>query len=230
VVAGEFYKWRLRCHSCPLSQSSRRLLDSRPHPPVANLDQLSSGTTADTTSHIPDKLPAQRSKQVSVRYDETSMYSYLETNIDATVMEFSQEPIPVERSATSIARHGMDAPFRPWHTIQRYVQSLVDRIGYQDLILYNTTVELVSKVNGEWEVVLRKSGGTTDYWWKECFDAVVVANGHYTVPYIPQINGLQDFERRKPGSVIHTKAYRGRDVYRGKVSLASLPMIIDAFR
>jgi cation diffusion facilitator CzcD-associated flavoprotein CzcO len=142
----------------------------------------------------------------------------LETNVDASIMEFSQEPIPIERSAISIARHGTDTPFRPWQTIQQYVQGLVDRKGYQDLVSYNTTVELVSKVNGEWEVVLRKSGGESDYWWKEYFDAVVVANGHYSVPYIPEIKGLDEFERRRPGSVIHTKAYRGRDAYRGKVS------------
>ena len=204
--------------SCPLGQSSRRLLDPQPHPPLANLDGLSNGTTVDATSDIPGKLPAQRPKQTTARYDETSMYPSLETNIDASIMEFSQEPIPVERSATSIARHGPDTPFRPWHTIQRYVQNLVDRKGYQDLVSYNTTVEFVSKVEGEWEVILRKSGGGSDYWWKEYFDAVVVANGHYTIPYIPQIKGLQDFERRKPGSVIHTKAYRGRDAYLGKVS------------
>lgn len=79
----------------------------------------------------------------------------------------------------------------------------------------------MSKVNDEWEVVLRRSGEGSDYWWKEYFDAVVVANGHYSVPYIPEIKGLQEFERRGPGSVVHTKGYRGRDSYRGKVSWAS---------
>lgn len=132
-------------------------------------------------------------------------------------MGFSQEPVPVECSDISIARHGTDTPFRPWQTIHRYVQSLVDRKGYQDFVSYSTTVELVGKVNGEWQVVLRKSGEGSDYWWKEYFDAVVVANGHYSVPYIPEIKGLQDFETRSPGSVIHPKAYRSRDAYRGKV-------------
>jgi cation diffusion facilitator CzcD-associated flavoprotein CzcO len=156
------------------------------------------------------------------------VYPYLETNVDASIMEFSQEPIPIERSATSIARHGIDTPFRPWQTIQRYVQSLVDRKGYQDFVSYNTTVELVSKVKGEWEVVLRKSGSGSDYWWKEYFDAVVVANGHYSVPYIPEIKGLHEFERRSPGSVIHTKGYRGRDAYRGKVSRAAV-WVVEIF-
>lgn len=119
-----------------------RLQDPQPHPRLKNLNSLSSRTTVDATSVIPPKLPAQTSKQSSVRYAETSVYPYLETNVDASIMEFSQEPIPIERSATSMARHGTDTPFRPWQTIQRYVQSLVDRKGYQDLVSYNTTVSL----------------------------------------------------------------------------------------
>lgn len=195
-----------------------RLFDQNPHPPLKDVTALADRSTVDSTSHLPDKFPAQTPRQNTARYEETSVYPYLETNVDASVMEFSQEPIPVERSATSIARHGTDTPFRPYQTIQRYVQCLVDRKGYGDLVSYNTTVELATKVGDEWEVVLRQLGGKTDYWWKERFDAVVVANGHYFVPYIPQIKGLDDFEKRKPGSVIHTKAYRGRDAFRGKVS------------
>ena len=184
---------------------------------------MSDRANVDAPSKLPDHFPIQTPKQLTNRYAETSVYPYLETNIDATVMEFSQEPIPVERSASSIARHGLDTPFRPYQTIQKYVASLVDRNGYADLISYNTTVERVTKLNGEWEVVLRKSGQSTDYWWKEYFDAVVVANGHYSIPYIPDITGLSEFEKRCPGSVIHTKAFRGRDSYRGKVSLLILP-------
>ena len=55
-----------------------------------------------------------------------------------------------------------------------------------------------------------------DEWWEEHFDAVVVAGGHYNVPYIPHIMGLADFERTRPGSVKHSKMFRGRDAYHGK--------------
>lgn len=179
---------------------------------------MSKRDAVDPTSELPESFPAQTPKQTTPRYDETSVCPYLETNVDSSVMEFSQEPIPVERSARSLARYGTDTPFRPFQTMQRYVQSLVDRRGYQDLVSYKTTVELATKVHGEWEVVLRRSGKETDYWWKEYFDAVVVANGHYSVPFIPEIRGLDAFEKRNPRSVIHTKAYRGRDAFRGKVS------------
>lgn len=201
-----------------MEQPHIRLQDQKPHPVLPKPSILSSRDTVDPPSKIPENLPAQLPKQEgNEHHTETSVYPYLETNVDASVMEFSQEPIPVERSAVSIARHGMDTPFRPWQTIQKYIEGLVNRNGYQDLVSYSTTVESVTKVNGEWEVVLRKGGEKTDYWWKEHFDAVVVANGHYTVPYIPKIEGLDEFARSYPGSVSHTKAYRGRDAYRDKV-------------
>lgn len=133
-------------------------------------------------------------------------------------MEFSEEAIPDERSALSILRHGTDTPFRKWDVIQGYIASLVDRKGYNDLVSYNTTVELVEKVGAEWKVTLRKDGEHSDYWWVEWFDAVVVASGHYWVPYIPQIAGLEDFETARPGSILHSKHFRGRDQFKNKAS------------
>lgn len=132
-------------------------------------------------------------------------------------MEFSQEPIPARRSDHSISLHGNDTPFRSHHVIRQYVEDLVNRKGYQDFVEYNTTVELVEKDGEEWRLVLRKSGERHDYWWEERFDAVVVANGHFSVPYVPSIRGLEEFAELHPGSVEHSKAYRGREKYRGKV-------------
>lgn len=149
------------------------------------------------------------------------MYPYLETNIDFLPMQFSQEPIPEERSELSISRHGHDTPFRRWDVIQRYIQSLVERRGYRDWISYDTTVERVEKVGAEWKVSLRKDGEQSDYWWVEWFDAIVVASGHYWVPYIPLIEGLEEFEKARPGSVLHSKHFRGREAFTDKAGLFS---------
>lgn len=101
--------------------------------------------------------------------------------------------------------------------MRRYVKGLLDRNGYGDLVSYNTTVENVGKIGDQWKVTLRKSGASSDYWWVEYFDAVVVASGHYWVPYIPAIEGLEAFEKLRPGSVLHSKHFRGRDSLKGKV-------------
>jgi cation diffusion facilitator CzcD-associated flavoprotein CzcO len=126
--------------------------------------------------------------------------------------------MPEERSKLSISHHGPDTPFRRWDVVKRYITSLVERRGYSDLISYNTTVELVEKVGAEWKVTLRKDGEQSDYWWVEYFDAVVVASGHFWVPYIPPIEGLEEFEKARPGSVLHSKHFRGRKTFTGKAS------------
>ena len=131
-------------------------------------------------------------------------------------MQFSQEPIGSDRSEVSVGLYGEQTPFRHWHVMRRYIAELLERNGYEDLVSYNTTVELVEKVGAEWKVVLRKEGKQQDYWWVEWFDAVVVANGHYAVPYIPAIEGLEAFEKVRPGSVLHSKDFRGRDLYQGR--------------
>ncbi|TVY30489.1 Thiol-specific monooxygenase [Lachnellula hyalina] len=159
-------------------------------------------------------------KNTQVRFSETSIYPTLETNIEAHAMSFSQEPFPEERSALNIKRHGPDSPFRHWKAVEGYLQSLVNRRGYQDLVTYNTTVELVSKNSetGQWTLTLRQplENRKEDRWWQESFDAVLVANGHYHVPMIPHTPGLAKFATDFPGSVLHTKAWRNPETYRGK--------------
>ncbi|RGP78813.1 dimethylaniline monooxygenase [Fusarium longipes] len=172
--------------------------------------------SADKPLSIPSQLPAFTSKSDQPRFTESSIYPYLETNIDYVPMQFSQEPIPSETSPRSVSIYGPDTPFRHWTVVRRYIEGLVERNGYQDFISYSTTVELAEKVGTEWKVILRKEGNERDYWWVEWFDAVVVANGHYSVPYIPSIEGLEAFEKSRPGSVIHSKHFRGRDLYRSK--------------
>jgi thioredoxin reductase len=153
-----------------------------------------------------------------MRYTESSVYPYLETNVDSIPMSFSQESIPEGGSPLSIAKYGNDAPFRHHSVVRGFIQSLVKRNGYEKLVSYNTTVELAEKVSDEWRLVLRKLDNTTgeDEWWEERFDAVCVASGHYSVPYIPKIPGLAELEKACPGSVKHSKMYRGKDFYRGK--------------
>ncbi|OAG12346.1 FAD/NAD(P)-binding domain-containing protein [Paraphaeosphaeria sporulosa] len=192
--------------------------DQHAHP---NLDpstfDLLASRKADLALEIPESLPARTPKLSRPRYAESSVYPYLETNVDAIPMSFSQEPIPTERSQLSISRHGKETPFRHHSIVRNYIAGLVDRNGYENLVSYNTAVELAEKDGKEWRLVLRReSSSQEDEWWEERFDAVIVASGHYNVPYIPKIKGLADLEKARPGSVKHSKMFRGRDAYRGK--------------
>ncbi|KAM0336900.1 hypothetical protein ACHAPQ_003634 [Fusarium lateritium] len=189
--------------------------DKTQPPTISNLAKLAD-RTADEQLPIPAQLPAFLPKPTQPRHEESSLYPYLETNVATSTMEFSQEPIPAIRSERSIGMHGPETPFRHWGVMRDYVAEILKRNHYEDLISYNTTVEHVEKTGDEWKVVLRKEGNKQDYWWTETFDAVVVASGHYWVPYIPAVEGLEQFEKTRPGSVVHSKHFRGRDSFRDK--------------
>ncbi|GMK56080.1 hypothetical protein CspeluHIS016_0211360 [Cutaneotrichosporon spelunceum] len=183
-------------------------------PPLVEFDALAS-RTADSPVSIPENLPTTTPK-LAPRYTTSSMYPYLHTNVEATAMEFTREPFPTETSEASVRAHGPDTPFRHWRVVRAYIASLLARNGYTGLVAYDTTVERADKVGPEWRLTLRRPGREEDEWWTECFDAVVVATGHYWVPYIPPIPGLAAFEKSQPGSVLHSKDYRGRAPFAGK--------------
>lgn len=204
------------------SHTILRIEDANPPPHLTNLNALSS-RTADPPLPTPENLPAKTPASPQPRFAESSIYPYLETNVDDVAMSFTgggPESIPPERSAWSVQMHGPATPFRHWRVLRDYVAALWRRGGYGDLVSYCTTVERAEKVGGEWVVTLRRAGGEggLDSWWTETFDAVVVASGHFSVPWIPAVEGLQGLEEARPGSVLHSKMFRGREDYRGKVS------------
>ncbi|KAK8078784.1 hypothetical protein PG994_002591 [Apiospora phragmitis] len=215
--------------------------DGKPPPVLSDFESLANRTAdapleedipvidaaaADDTAGRNSQTRAARPKRH--RWTEPHIYPYLETNVSDVAMQFSAEPIAAERSARSVALHGADTPFRHWDVLRRYVDGLVRRHQHvgdtvsDSLVVgisYITTVERVEKVGLEWKVTLRKEEGgdkEEDEWWVEWFDAVVVTSGHYSVPYVPAVEGLEAMQRARPGSVLHSKHYRGRDAYRDK--------------
>lgn len=51
---------------------------------------------------------------------------------------------------------------------------------------------------------------------KDTFDAVVVANGHYATPFIPDVRNIKEFDAAHPGVISHAKTYRVPEDYAGK--------------
>ncbi|GKU07729.1 unnamed protein product, partial [Fusarium langsethiae] len=75
---------------------------------------------------------------------------------------------------------------------------------------------LVVKEGDEWVITLRKVVNGSNYWWKERFDAVVVASGHYNIPWFPVVQGFLEYNQRFPGAILHSKHFRGGRYYKGK--------------
>lgn len=121
-------------------------------------------------------------------------------------------------SAWTRKYHGDDSPFRHWQICKDYISDLLARNNYNSLVSYNTTVELVSRnppdAAKRWTLTLRQPiSPTEDKWWTETFDAVIVANGHYHVPFLPAMPGLDAYARRYPAKIIHSKAFRNVEDY-----------------
>lgn len=201
-------------------------------PVPLDIDNLSA-RTADGPVPIPDNLPRHVPTLSQHRYFDSHVYPTLHANVAASVMEYSQEQIPDILSEWSVNIHGPDTPFRHHTVIRQYIEDLLNRNGYQDFVEYNTTVERAEKdpQTGKWTLTLRRAGEPNglDYWWTETFDALVVASGHYAVPYVPVIKGLKEFAEKYPGSVEHTKQYRGPEKYKGKVRCYHLELYADNY-
>ncbi|KGQ05819.1 Thiol-specific monooxygenase [Beauveria bassiana D1-5] len=102
------------------------------------------------------------------------------TNVPNIAMTFSDALLPY-------------GPFAPHYIARQYVENYFALHQTDTLLQTNTTVEDLARSplsrhngQGEWKLTLRKydAARQVDEWWQEFYDAVVLANGHYAVPYL----------------------------------------------
>lgn len=100
------------------------------------------------------------------------------TTVPEIAMSFSDKRFPY-------------GPFVSHETPREYLQNYYLLHGMEDLLVLNTTVEDLSKISTEsgryrWRLTLRKHNmdQDVDEWWQEVFDAVIIANGQFSVPYV----------------------------------------------
>jgi thioredoxin reductase len=129
------------------------------------------------------------------------IYQKLETNIPKTLMAYSDRPF--DHDMQLFPRHDQ---------VQKYLEEYGASLG--SLIKFNTQV-LDARLDGphwqlEYENLTTGAKSTTTY------DAIVAASGHFSVPHIPTIDGLQDWDTRLPGSISHSKYYRVPQSFKGK--------------
>ncbi|KAL4749919.1 hypothetical protein BDW72DRAFT_123373 [Aspergillus terricola var. indicus] len=191
-------------------ETSQRFPGTYPSPSTASLVQGQKPSTFPqmTTPALPpdETMP-------------TAMYSWLDTNVPADLMAFTHTPLPEGNSPISVERYGDRNATRPWHIVARYLLELVE--GLQGSISFETTVVSVEKIrSGKWRLTLRRpeavEGGTRDSWWQEEFDAVIVATGQYSEPFLPRIPGLDKIVKTHPATLEHVNAFRSREQYSGK--------------
>lgn len=132
------------------------------------------------------------------------IYSTLETNIPKELMRFGDKPFPA------------DSQILPPHTtVKKYLNEYAEEV--RRFIRFETQVD-----------DLRRNGSNANAWTLSAknlrtgisetysYDAVVVASGHYDVPYTPDISGIKEWNETYPGAISHSKFFDSPDDFRDK--------------
>lgn len=128
-----------------------------------------------------------------------SMHRHLETNLQVKLMEFSNVPF-----------EGRDFPNR--HRVYNYLKQYSASLGSGVNLKFRTNVECVNKDGGYWHVTATGPQGKS----VSKYDAVIVCNGHFELPFIPEVLGLSEWSTKDPVLVSHARYFVDSEVYRGK--------------
>ena len=132
-----------------------------------------------------------------------SMYRYLWSNGPKECLEFAdysfdehfKQPIP---------------SFPPREVLYDYILGRAKNGNLKKYIKFSTTVLNVNFNGSQFELtsINKKENKVA----KEIFDYVVVSTGHFSVPYIPEYEGMKSF----PGRILHGHDFRDAEEFRNK--------------
>ncbi|KAJ3323810.1 hypothetical protein HDV06_001180 [Boothiomyces sp. JEL0866] len=110
----------------------------------------------------------------------SALYPSLHTNLPAELMGIRDYPFHSE------------VQFPTHDRVLEYLESFAKSKGIYPLVKFNHQVEKIENKK------VTVNGVTTEY------DYIMICNGHYAIPRIPNIQGLQEFK----GKVLHSQEYR----------------------
>ncbi|TPX09648.1 uncharacterized protein E0L32_009121 [Thyridium curvatum] len=133
----------------------------------------------------------------------TPMYGLLHTNIPKRLMQFQDQDFEKD-SLIFPAREDVEAYLIKYSQDVRHLIRFSTQVN--DVLLQNVDAA------DQWEVFSESlvSGERTT----ETFDAVVVASGHYSVPFLPNVKNIREFSKAHPSVITHAKLYRHPEQYR----------------
>ena len=126
-----------------------------------------------------------------------SMYRYLWSNGPKECLEFADYTFD-EHFGKPIAS------YPPRSVLFDYIKGRIEKAGIRDWIRFRTPVRHVSydDATGKFTVTVQDLAKNHEY--AEEFDNVVVANGHFSTPNVPQFDGFDTFN----GRVLHAHDFR----------------------
>ncbi|XP_074280003.1 flavin-containing monooxygenase FMO GS-OX-like 3 [Silene latifolia] len=140
----------------------------------------------------------------------SSVYQSLRTNLPRVLMEFSGFGF-AERE------YGDPRTYPGHQEVLAFLNDFATQQGIIELIRFNSEVIRVERVGDrvdKWVVEWRvKEEGKRAKLEEEVFEAVVVCNGHCTVPRVADVPGIEKW----PGKQIHSHNYRVPDPFHNQV-------------
>ena len=142
----------------------------------------------------------------SDQYGDTihnSMYRYLWSNGPKECLEFADYSFD-EHFGKSIPS------FPPRVVLQDYILGRAKKSKVRKYIRFNTTVLNISENKNQFNIISKDK--INDKIINEVYDQVIIATGHFSVPYIPEYSGMENF----PGRILHSHDFRDAEEFRNK--------------
>jgi cation diffusion facilitator CzcD-associated flavoprotein CzcO len=180
------------------------------HPMISDYYARIYSDSSKTPDPVPSVEPESFADMDPAEVPESAIYANLHTNLPRDVMCLRNRPFKES------------VPVYPPHaTVLEYVQDFEKDEKLTDYVRYNTSVMDAEYKHNNWLVTSYDIN--TQQKLTESYDALIVANGHYFKPYIPDIAGLsrfKDIERQKANGVriMHSRHYRVPEEFDNLVS------------
>ena len=100
--------------------------------------------------------------------------------------------------------------YPPRSVVHDYIVGRANKSNIRQYVKFSMRVESVVFENGKF--ALKVWDKKNDFVFSDTFDYVVVATGHFSVPYIPEYEGMNSF----PGRILHSHDYRNAEEFKGK--------------
>ena len=132
-----------------------------------------------------------------------SMYRYLWSNGPKECLEFADY--------TFDEHFGKPIPsFPPREVLQDYIIGRAKNSDIKKYIRFNTIVSNVSVFGNQFNVSSKNKIDSKIS--NEVFDNVIVASGHFSIPFVPEYEGMNNF----PGRILHSHDFRDAEEFRNK--------------
>ncbi|CAH1637686.1 unnamed protein product [Spodoptera littoralis] len=129
----------------------------------------------------------------------TSMYKNLRTNLPKPTMELRGFPLPEHLPS-----------FPSWRDYYQYLQDYSKHFNILDHIKFLHNVLLIRRVGDVWRV--KHQHVQTNETFEDEYDYIIIGNGHFSKPNMPNIPG----EDRFKGKIIHSHDYKEPEPFRNR--------------